>query len=137
MVAKDTVYKYLESLEESLRRIQEMDVTLDMVLGDEDIQDLLDRRMQKAIEATVDIAAHFVASQNLGQAENSADLFFLLAKKGIISPKLAERLAKAIGFRNIIVHEYTTIDYQLAYGDLDKKLTDLQDFALAIKKFLE
>jgi uncharacterized protein YutE (UPF0331/DUF86 family) len=137
MVYKDTIYKYLENLEESLRRIAEMDLTLEVILEDEDVQDLLDRRMQKAIEATIDIAAHLVAIQKLGQTENSAELFFLLAKKEIIDKDLSERLTKAVGFRNIIVHEYTAIDYKLAYSNLDEKLKDLREFALAIKHYLE
>ncbi|HUW21569.1 MAG TPA: HepT-like ribonuclease domain-containing protein [Candidatus Bathyarchaeia archaeon] len=80
MVDKDMIYRYLGNLEESLKRIENMDVTFEMILGNEDIQDLLDRRMQKAIEACLDIAAHLVASEKLGQAKSAklliADYFF-------------------------------------------------------------
>ncbi len=97
-----------------------MDFTFDMVLGDEDIQDLLDRRMQKAIESCIDIAAHLVASEKLGQAESAGSLFPLLVKGKIIPQKLAVQLSKAVGFRNLIIHKYVDIDYQLAYSDLEK-----------------
>ena len=136
MVDKNVVYHYLESLENSISKMRNMDLTPDMITGDEDIQDLLDRRMQKAIEACIDIAAHIVAAEKLGQAETSGSLFQLLAKHKIIPNELAQKLEMAVGLRNIIVHEYTQIDYQLAYSNLEEKLTDLENFARNIKNYL-
>jgi len=100
MVDKNIIYCYLQELEESLKRIEGMDVTFDMILGDEDIQDLLDRRMQKAVEAVIDIAAHIVASAKLGQPKSAGDLFVILAKAKILDQKLSQRLTQAVGFRN-------------------------------------
>lgn len=137
MVNKEIIYKYLASLEESLRRIRKMDFTFDMITGDEDVQDLLDRRMQKAIEACIDISAHLVSSLNLGRSETAKGLFPLLAKNRIIDQNLSKRLEKAVSFRNILVHEYTEIDYKLAYSDLEEKLKDLEAFAKAVHKFIE
>lgn len=136
MVDKNIIYKHLSSLKESLSRIRSMDFTMDMVLGDEDIQDLLDRRMQKAIEAAIDIAAHLVASEDLGEPSSAGELFILLGERDYLSKKLSKRLAQAVGFRNIIVHQYAEIDYRLAYSDLDQKLEDLEKFAKQVKKYL-
>jgi uncharacterized protein YutE (UPF0331/DUF86 family) len=41
-----------------------------------------------------------------------ADSFPLAAKAGLLDKDLAERLRPSAGLRNILVHEYTTIDYQ-------------------------
>lgn len=136
MVDKNIIYCYLQELEESLKRIEGMDVTFDMILGDEDIQDLLDRRMQKAVEAVIDIAAHIVASAKLGQPKSAGDLFVILAKAKILDQKLSQRLTQAVGFRNILVHQYSDIDYHLAYSDLKRKLKDLRDFAERINNYL-
>ncbi len=136
MVNKNIIYRYLESLEHSIRKLKNMDLTMEMITGDEDIQDLVDRRMQKAIETCIDIAAHIVATEKLGPAETSSALFQLLAKQNIIPRQLAKQLGKAVGLRNILVHEYTQIDYQLAYNDLDKKLADLSLFVQHIQKYL-
>lgn len=136
MVDKNVIYCYLESLENSITKLRGMDLSVEMITGDEDAQDLVDRRMQKAIETCIDIAAHIVAAEKLGPAETSASLFQLLAKQNIIPNKLAEKLEKAVGLRNILVHEYTQIDYQLAYSNLDEKLADLSQFAQKIKNHL-
>jgi len=46
---KQLINKLLDSLKETLNKIEHMDLNMDMILGDEDIQDLIDRRMQMAI----------------------------------------------------------------------------------------
>ena len=137
MVDKDMVLNYLAELENSLKRIEEMDFTFDMILGDEDIQDLLDRRMQKAIEAAIDVAAHIVAAENLGRPKSAADLFVFLQKARIIDSKIAQAMSQAVGFRNILVHQYSEIDYHLAYDDLKEKLIDLRVFAQKAHAFIE
>ncbi|MBU1088560.1 DUF86 domain-containing protein [Patescibacteria group bacterium] len=137
MVSKNVVYRYLGLLIESVDRIIRMDVNLDMITGDEDIQDLLDRRMEKAIEACISIAAHFVYDLKLGKRETSAGLFEKLAEKKIISKKLALKMGEAVGLRNILVHKYTEFDYRIAYKDLGNDLGVLREFAKRVKGFLE
>ena len=137
MEQEDLLYKYISSLEESIQRIKHMDFTFDMILGDEDTQDLLDRRMQKAVESCMDIAIHLASQLQLPRSEKASDIFILLAKNRIIDQALAEKLKQAVGFRNILVHEYTEVDYKLAYTDLDEKLSDLETFAYQIREFLK
>lgn len=136
MEDKKLIYKYLHSLEDNLRRIRHMNFTVDIILGDEDMQDLLDRRMQKAIEAAIDIAIHLASQLRLPSQEKASDVFKILAQNKIIDKQLAQRLKGAVGFRNILVHEYTEVDYHLAYSDLNSKLKDLEDFAYQIKDFI-
>lgn len=136
MENKEVILKYLHSLEESVRRIRHMDFTIDMVLGDEDVQDLLDRRMQKAIEACIDIAVHVASQLKLPRQELVSDVFKILSVHKVIDSKLAQKLKGATGFRNILVHEYTEVDYRMAYSDLATKLHDLEDFAYQINQFL-
>jgi len=102
MENKEIILQYLHSLEDGLRRIRHMDFTIDMVLGDEDIQDLLDRRMQKAIEACIDIAVHLASQLKLARQEKASDVFKILAARKVIDVQLAEKLKGATGFRNIL-----------------------------------
>ncbi len=137
MENKNIIYNYLASLEESVRRIKNMDFTFDMILGDEDVQDLLDRRMQKAIESCIDIVIHLASQLQLPRREKASDIFLLLASHKVIDANLANKLKQAVGFRNILVHEYTDVDYTLAYSDIDKKLEDLETFAYQIRAYLQ
>jgi uncharacterized protein YutE (UPF0331/DUF86 family) len=41
------------------------------------------------------------------------------------------------GLRNVLVHEYTGIDYRLLYSYLMNRLDDLREFAHRISLYLE
>lgn len=84
-------------------------------------------RFVTAIEAVLDIAHHLLASELWGPAEDSAHGVRLLARHGVVEADLAERLARATGFRNVLVHGYAEVDDDLVVANLDE-LDDLQAF---------
>ena len=49
-------------------------------------------------------------------------------------PELTEELIKMTGFRNIIVHDYEDIDYEIVYNILHNKLSDVERFIDIIEK---
>lgn len=137
MLLNSTLKALLDYLQDSINRIERMDLTVDMILGDEDIQDLIDRRMQKTVETCIDIATHLIAALKLPRQETARDAFELLGRKKIINPKLAKKMSGASGLRNVIVHGYREMDYRLAYINLEDKLNDLREFAKQVWEFLE
>ena len=129
--------RLLEQLEEHLLTIERMSFSLEELMADIDIQHLIERRLQLAIETCIDIASHIAAEKKLPGREKASDVFLLLGKYKIIESKLAENLAKAVGFRNILIHEYAKIDNQLVYRYYQDDLEDLRRFGKEIsKKFL-
>jgi len=137
MPSNSTLKALLDYLQDSINRIERMDLTIDMILGDEDIQDLIDRRMQKTVETCIGIATHLIAALKLSRQETAGDAFELLGRENIINKSLARKMGGASGLRNVIVHGYREMDYRLAYTDLDDKLNDLREFAKQIYEFLE
>lgn len=88
-----------------------------------------------AIEAAIDVAQHLCASEQWGTPKTNADAFVLLSRHGAIEQGLAERLAGAVGFRNVLVHEYAVVDdtrVVAALGELD----DLRAFIRSIEALL-
>jgi len=136
-IDKNLIKAKLEELKTAIRKIENMDLTMEMILGDEDIQDLIDRRMQIAIESCIDISTHLSAGLELHRKEYASDVFLLLGENNILSNDIARKMAGAVGLRNILVHEYAEIDYKLAYSDLEAKLKDLKTFGREIIEFLE
>jgi uncharacterized protein YutE (UPF0331/DUF86 family) len=59
-----------------------------------------------------------------------------LAAAGVIPLDLAVELQQAIGFRNIIVHQYMSIDYDLVFDALHDDLDQIEAFLRAISAFL-
>lgn len=52
----------------------------------------------------------------------------------MIDPKLAERLRRMAGFRNVFVHRYTEIDRAVIDRIVKGNLDDLRDFAAGIAR---
>lgn len=84
-------------------------------------------RFVTAIEAVLDVAHHLLASELWGPAGTAADAVRILGRHGVLDPELAERLARATGFRNVLVHGYTDVDDDRVVAYLDE-LGDLQRF---------
>lgn len=61
-----------------------------------------------------------------------AEAFVALAREGVIDENLAERMCKATGFRNIVIHEYEKINWAIVYSIATKGLDDFRLFAKAV-----
>lgn len=133
-----TVKNLLDYLEGEIKSIQESKITLE-VLEEKDsiLADATKYRVQIAVEVVINIAEHIVAGLNLGKPEFARDLFPLLVKENIIDELLSEKLGKAVGLRNILVHLYKEVDPTILVYAATIGLNDLRDFAKAINKFLE
>jgi len=58
-----------------------------------------------------------------------------LGELGVLPADFAERLAPIAGFRNILVHEYLTVNWDEVYGNL-QRLDDLYQFAEYVRNWL-
>lgn len=127
-------------LRELARRVQRVTArrpaSLKALEADEDLQDILARNLTLAIQAAQDIAYHLCAAR--GQVPpTSAEAFALLAKERLIPHALAERMARATGFRNVLVHEYTRIDWQQVLAATRDGTRDLMAFGKAVAALLD
>lgn len=118
----DALDGYLQRLR-SLGRASESDYVSDPV-----IHDLAARYLHLAMEATIDLANHWIADAGLRMPETNRDAFTCLEEAGEIDPELARRLREWAGFRNVLVHDYLTIDHGIAYRAIRDDLGDLDAF---------
>jgi len=58
----------------------------------------------------------------------------VLSEAGIIESKLSLRLMDMVGFRNVIAHDYTKLDYDVVYDVLHKRLVDIDEFLNVVEK---
>jgi len=81
-----------------------------------------------AIESCVDVAQHLCSSQGWGPPQDNGDAMALLGRHGVIDAQLADRMRQAVGFRNVLVHEYVSVDDEIVLGRLQDP-GDLELFA--------
>lgn len=91
-------------------------------------------RLVTAVEAVLDVAHHLLASELWGPAEDSAGAVRVLARHGVISGDLADRLAQATGLRNVLVHGYAEVDDDRVVATLDR-LDDLETFIAEVRRW--
>ncbi len=90
--------------------------------------------MQRACEATIDMAQRVVRLRSLGLPQTSRENFALLADANLIDAGMADRLGRMTGFRNIAIHGYRSLDLGLVEDVIRNKLGDLLDFSKSMIK---
>lgn len=92
-------------------------------------QDSIILNIQRACEASIDLAMHRIRTHRLGIPQDSRHAFDLLAGSGHLSPELAERLKKMVGFRNVAIHDYQALNLTIVKAIIERHLDDLREFA--------
>ena len=59
----------------------------------------------------------------------------LLGRHGVVPDDLAGRVARAVGFRNVLVRQYADVDDGLVVAQLDR-LGDLDAYVAAVARWL-
>jgi len=105
----------------------------------EEIQrDLRDQRfilytLQIAIEEVLDVASHIVSDERLGEPRTNRELIDLLERYGWLREEVATPLRSVVGFRNILVHGYETLDLGIVEEIVEHRLDDLLAYVQAIR----
>lgn len=129
----DVINRKLESLRRCIARIRsKMPLTQNDLETDYDLQDIVSVNLERAVQTCVDIAAHVISETEVAPPDTMAESFSRLAVLGLLTPQLAERMRKAVGLRNILVHHYTDIDWTIIYEVLMHHLNDFVWFAQVI-----
>lgn len=130
---REVISEKLESLRRCYCRIQEKcPATAEQLARDIDVQDILTLNLTRAVQLCVDLAAHLVAGSGAAPPATMGQAFDLLAASGIISSDLAQRMKRAVGFRNIAVHNYEAINWHVVHAIATRHLDDFREFAEAV-----
>ena len=130
---REVIEQKLESLRRCLVRVGgKCPAAPEVLATDADAQDIVALNLTRAVQICVDIGAHLIAGQEMPPPETMGRTFDVLAELGYIAPALAVRMKKAVGFRNIAVHNYEAIDWHIVHAIATRNLGDFSDFAKAV-----
>lgn len=133
---KDIVLNKSAIIERCIARVHEEYEGREENLENYTKQDSIILNIQRAIEASIDLAMHIVSENAMGIPQNTRDAFELLYKNDLIDLELKNRLKAMIGFRNIAVHEYQSLDLEIVKNIINKNLADIIEFKEKIIKLL-
>lgn len=121
--------KRLDALEDYLQRLRSLGEASEAEYrAGPAIHDLAARYLHLAMEAAIDIANHWISDAGLRTPDTNRDIFVVLEQAGEIDHALSERLQDWAAFRNVLVHDYLTIDHGIAYKAIHDDLGDLDAF---------
>lgn len=104
--------------------------------ADPDLRAIAERNFEVAIQCCIDMANRILTLEGARKPRDYHDSFMLLAEIGVLPADLARSAAPMAGFRNVLAHEYSGIDWDQVYENLGH-LDDLRDFAEQIARWLE
>ena len=109
-------------MENLLRVIRENVDILDSKLKETPVDELLEDRfnllavlhaLQVSSQALIDLAAHLITEAGISNLSSYSEIPETLARAGIIAKEDSNLLRRIIGFINVVVHQYTSINLEI------------------------
>ncbi|MEO8816061.1 MAG: DUF86 domain-containing protein [Mycobacterium sp.] len=88
-----------------------------------------------AIESGLDVAQHICAARGWGPPADNGDAMKLLGSHGVLTAENADAMRKAVGFRNVLVHEYVEVSDEIVLARLED-LRDVDEFVHQVMVFI-
>ena len=125
----DVVMNKIQTIERCLKRIREEYVGFEDTFEENHTkQDSVILNLERASQATIDIATHIVKVKGLGLPNTSRELFDLLLENHIIGRDVCKQMQGMVGFRNIAVHDYQNLNIEIVVAIVEKHLGDFEGF---------
>ncbi|HEU4622613.1 MAG TPA: DUF86 domain-containing protein [Burkholderiaceae bacterium] len=97
-------------------------------------QDAAILNIQRACEAALDMGQHLIRREKLGVPQSAREVFTLLANSGWIDVALADGLKRMVGFRNIAVHDYQSLQLPITISIITRHLDEFLMYSSAVLK---
>lgn len=138
MIDREIVATRLSKLREALRKLRALAAKpQEEYLASETDQALAEHFLRLALEAMLDTGNHIVAARGLRKPLQLREIPLILAESRLIPSDLGQKLARATGLRNRLVHGYTDIDHVMLFRVIREDLSDLEAFAVVAASLTE
>lgn len=136
-MAQRVIEEKIDSLQRCIKRIEaKRPETVGELKLNLDLQDILSVNLERAVQLCVDIGTHIIAESETVMPDTMAETFAILQKQNLLSKETAERMKKSVGFRNIAVHSYQKINWEIVFNICHKNLDDFKSFIRELNKLL-
>ena len=113
-MADDVLVNKAAAIERAVRRVREEHAGDDRnLLENQTRQDAIVLNLRRACESSIDAAMHLVRVHRLGVPQETREAFVLLEQAQLLDARLADRMKKMMGFRNVAVHDYQKLNLEI------------------------
>jgi uncharacterized protein YutE (UPF0331/DUF86 family) len=137
VVERELILRKLAELERYVQQASEYrDLRVEQYRDDWKVQRIVERTLQLAFETCADLANHVIADRNLDVPHTYAEAFEALGRAKLLAPDLVDVMIRMAGFRNVLVHEYATVDANIVVRILREHLGDFSRFGDAARAWV-
>ncbi|MDD5400778.1 MAG: DUF86 domain-containing protein [Sulfurimonas sp.] len=124
----------LKLLEENISILENIkeDVKLEDITANKRYEWELRYGLFESIQIMIDISCKITSYYNLGNPQNYRECIELLGKFNFLNTTHVKKYISMIGLRNLLIHEYATIDSEKLYAFLES-IDDFKNFIKEIK----
>jgi uncharacterized protein YutE (UPF0331/DUF86 family) len=99
------------------------------------LRDIVERNLEIAIQCCIDISHRIISIEKAQKPRDYYEAIIRMGELGVIPFEFARKLAPIDGFRNILVHEYLSVNWDEVHKQLGE-IEDLLNFADLVRKWL-
>lgn len=141
MLNKNFVRRKIDFIQNDLVKLADFSsLSFDEIASDPVKQAAVERFLERIINRAIDINQHFLAEcseLNIEPPVDYRDTFLRLGNMKIVPEDFSLQIAKSVGTRNILAHEYDKIDQAKVYASIADCLRDYNKYCEYILNFIE
>jgi uncharacterized protein YutE (UPF0331/DUF86 family) len=135
-VRPEVVRSKLLDIGEAIGRLRSwLPISVDRLEQDIMLRWAVEHGLHLAAEALFDTGNHILAGEFQEAPDEYREIPPRLAAQGVISRDTAKRLESLAGFRNVLVHDYATVDLRRVHAGLGR-LDDFEAFVADVEGWL-
>jgi len=138
MIDKEVITKKFQELNRYLKELEDFkSISWSEFSSSLSKQWMVFHGLQLSIQALIDVGNHILATMGENRIEDYTDIIDKLGERNIIPSQFARQIRGMVGLRNILIHEYVSIDLNKIYEIFKNRLDDFRDFIKYIEQFMK
>ena len=140
MLNSELIQRKISLIEDELARLAKVaNFSLEEIVADFMKQATVERILERIINRAIDVNQHIIkeeATKETSSPKDYTETFSVLVQFGIYPADFAVSIAKSVGTRNKLTHDYDKIDQEMLYSSMKECLEDYKKYAEYILAYL-
>ena len=141
MINREFISRKITLIQKELSHLKDYQgLAFDAIAGSYEKLATVERALERIINRAIDVNNHLIAELATAKTATPleyADTFRSLVSLNIYPAAFANDIAKSVGTRNLLVHEYDSVDTKQVYTSIDDALRDYSAYCSYLLDFLE
>jgi uncharacterized protein YutE (UPF0331/DUF86 family) len=131
----ELLQRKIKLLEEDLAKLKDYrEISLDEYSKNQETQLVVERLLEKITGRLIDLNYHILKEEYGTMPEDYYSSFIEIGKNKVVSEEFAKEIAKSVGLRNALAHEYEEINQKMVFESINTALIQVPKYLQNIMK---